>query len=384
MDCSAITPISAFQSTNLNSKIQSFSRLGDRITRALGAPMINVEIHSDQLFENISIACEMFTKFAGYTEEYLVFNSDLYVTGKGIKLDDLFSITPEFSKVTVPSSTVYAATSTIPAGYFSTSRTLSAIYPTGIYANQILTTYDYLSVINFNSAVANTFKPSTNDTAQYVNSFDYDAMNYRRVIDVVDFEEGTSDGVNTLFTIEQTLAQQTYFSYAMGNYGFDLISWYTLKNWLGVREKLLATKRAFTFDPRTQYVTFYPPPRTPGSGSHFWGVFPCYVERPLRDIIKEQWVYQYALALSKIAVGNVRGKYSGTTMFGGGSVNYNDLLSQGLAERDKLEEKLYTGAPGLGDAAPPQFFIGAWIVGFLMPVSIFLTGLGDAISTIFS
>ena len=29
----------------------------------------------------------------------------------------------------------------------------------------------------------------------------------------------------------------------MGNYGFDLVSWYTLKEWLDTREKLLAIKR---------------------------------------------------------------------------------------------------------------------------------------------
>ncbi len=359
MDCSAITPISAFQSTDLSSQINTFSRLGDRITRSLGAPMINIEIHQDQLFENISIACEMFTKYAGYTEEYLVFNSDLYVNGVGVKLDSLFSITPEFNKIVKPSSTVYAATSSIPANFFSSSPTLSSYFSTGIFTNQILTTTDYLSVINFNSTVASLFTPSSNSQSQLVNSFDYDIMSYRKVIDVTNFEEGTSDGVNTLFTIEQTLAQQTYFSYAMGNYGFDLISWYTLKNWLGVREKMLAIRRAFTFDPRTQYLVMYPPPRTPGSGSRFWGVISCYVERPLRDVIKEQWVYQYALALSKIAVGNVRGKYTGTTMFGGGSINYNDLLSQGLKEKDALEEKLYTGAASaFGDGAPPQFYIG--------------------------
>jgi hypothetical protein len=359
MDCSAITPVSAFQSTNLSSKIDSFTRLGDRITRSLGAPMINIEIHHDQLFENISIACEMFTKYAGYTEEYLVFDSNLYVDGKGVKLDDLYSITPEFNKIVTPTTTVYFATSTIPASFFSTSTTLSSVYPTGIFINQILTTSSYLSIINFNSVVAGTFTPSSDDQDKFVNSFDYDAMSYRKVVDVHDFEEGTSDGVNTLFTIEQTLAQQTYFSYAMGNYGFDLISWYTLKNWLDVREKLLATRRHYTFDPCTQYLAFYPPPRTPGSGSRFWGVVACYVERPLRDIIKELWVYQYALALSKINVGNVRGKYTGTTMFGGGSINYNDILNQGLEEKKALEEKLYTGAAsGFGDGAPPMFMVG--------------------------
>jgi hypothetical protein len=358
MDCSAITPVSAFQSTNLSSKINSFTRLGERISRALGAPMINVEIHHDQLFENISQACEMFTKFAGYTEEYLVFDSNLYKDGVGVKLDDLFSITPYFKRIDKPTTTTYVAETTIPGSVFSTSKTLSAIYSSGIFANQVLTTTDYLSVMNFNSTLLSSFAPSSNDQSQYMNCFDYDAMDYRKVIDIYDFEEGSSTGVNTLFTIEQTLAQQTYFSYAMGNYGFDLISWYTLKNWLGVREKLLATRRHFTFDPRTQLLAFYPPPRTPGSGSRFYGTVACYVERPLRDIIKEPWVYQYALALSKISLGNIRGKITGVQMFGGGSINYNDILTQGLEEKKDLEEKLYTGAPGLGDVAPPMFFVG--------------------------
>lgn len=359
MDCSAITPISAFQSSNLANKINSFGRLGDRISRALGAPMINIEIHHDQLFENIAQACEMFTKYAGYTEEYLVFDSDLYIDGVGIKLDQLFSITPYYSKINKPSNTVYAATSTIPASIFSTSSLLSGTYTNGIFVNQLLTTTAYLSVLNFNSTLTQYFNPSTNDQNLYTNSFDYDTMDYRKVIDVYNFEEGSSSGVNTLFTIEQTLAQQTYFSYAMGNYGFDLISWYTLKNWLEVRDKLLATRRDFKFDDRTQTLVFYPPPRTPGSGSRFYGVIACYVERPLRDVIKEQWVYQYALALTKITLGNVRGKYGNTTLFGGGSINYNDILSQGLDEKQKLEDKLFTGAtPGFGDAAPPVFFIG--------------------------
>ena len=359
MDCSAITPITAFQSTNLGSKIDTFSRLGTRISRALGAPMINVEIHHDQLFENISIACELFSKYAGYTDEFLVFDSDLYKDGKGVKLDDLFSITPYFNKTITPSGTVYVATSAISSAYFTNSNTLSSVYADGIFANQILTTRDYLSVINFNSAAAYTFKPSENSQTQFVNSFDYDVMDYRKVMDVVDFEEGSSSGINTLFTIEQTLAQQTYFSYAMGNYGFDLISWYVLKNWLEVREKLLAQRRHITFDPRTQYMVMYPPPRTPGSGSRFYGVVACHVERPLRDIIKEPWVYQYALALSKISLGNIRGKYQNVQMFGGGSINFNDILSQGLEEKRNLEAQLFSGAsPGFGDADPPMFFVG--------------------------
>jgi hypothetical protein len=362
MPCTEVTPISAFQSTNLNNKICSYQRLGDRIMRALGAPLVTVEIHHDQLFENISVACEMYSKYAGYTEEYLVFDSDLYVDGKGLKLDELFSITPTFNKIVDPTvPTVFVATSSIPSNIFASSSTLSATYNSGIFKNQILKTTSYQPITSFNQSLTAYFQqngPGRCSDEKFYNSFDYDIMDYRKVMEIVDFEEGSTTGVNTLFTIEQTLAQQTYFSYAMGNYGFDLISWYVLKNWLKDREKLLAQKRYFTFDPRTQYLTFYPPPRTPGSGSRFYGVISCYVERPLRDIIKEQWVYQYALALSKITVGTIRGKYQGTNLFGGGTINAA-ILEDGKAEKEKLESLLMQQGPaGFGDAAPPMFFVG--------------------------
>ena len=381
-----ITPLSAFQSTNLSSKIDSFNRLSDRILRSLGYPFINIELHRDQLYENISIAGEMFAKFAGYTREYLVFDSNLYIKDYGMKLDVLFTakasdtfaqqianvnVNPQYSKyVNNPTTTVYVVNSAIPGTYFTSMSAVSSTLVDGTTANMVIdkTVYDY--IINEDSSLATFFiksiqqpitilgEPARQPSTGYLNSFDYDVMDYRKVMSVVDFEEGSTSGINTLFTIEQTLAQQTYFSYAMGNYGFDLISWYVLKDWLKNREKLLATKPSWDFDERTQILRMYPQPKaSKDSSSRYYGVISCYVERALRDIIKEPWVYQYALALCKITLGRVRGKYTGTTLFGGGSVNA-DMLQEGLTEKEELERKLYEGAPGLGDNEPPMFFIG--------------------------
>ena len=384
-----ITPISAFQSTNLNSKIDNFNRLSDRILRSLGYPFVNVEIHRDTLYENISISCEMFAKFAGYTQEYLLFDSNLYVKNQGIRLDHLFSLqnsdslqqqvefnneSKDFSNYMQENETFYVANSAIPGTYFSTISALSASLKDGTFANQIFSE-DVYSVITDSSStilsgLSTYFTPSfkqnfttegtvTGKREKFMNSFDYDILDYRKVIAVQDFEEGSSTGINTLFTIEQTMAQQTYFSYAMGNYGFDLVSWYVLKDWMEMREKLLATKRSYTFDDRTQMLRMYPQPRSGGSSAaRFYGVVSCYIERPIRDIIKEHWVYQYSLALTKIAVANIRGKYGSVTLFGGGSLNSSDLMTQGLSEKEKLETALYESAPGLGDAEPPMFFVG--------------------------
>jgi hypothetical protein len=380
-----IAPISGFQSTNLNSKVDNFNRLGDRILRTLGYPFTNVEIHRDQLYENISIAIEYFSKFAGYTKEYLIFDSNLYQKDYGIKLDDLFTLqnsdtfkqqkdlnTPnkDFTKEIDNSETVYISTSSISGSLFSSISSLSSALENGISANNIFTDTFYEEIVSQVPSVSSLFVPQVKNNftregsvvsngENFVNSFDYDTMDYRKVIAVTDFEEGSSTGINTLFTIEQTLAQQTYFSYAMGNYGFDLVSWYTLKNWLETREKMLATRRSYSFDERTQILRMYPQPNASSSNVRFYGVISCYVERPIRDILKELWVYQYSLALTKMAVANIRGKYGNVTLFGGGSINATDLMTQGLAERDKLEQQLMTGAaPGQGDADPPLFFVG--------------------------
>ena len=375
-----VTPVSAFLSTNLNNQIQCYGRLGDRIKRALGYPLITLEIHSDQLFENIQIAVEYFSKFAGYTEEYLIFDSNLYEKNKGIRLDYLFTIRnseyttqqklndappfpgPNFN-IEEPAS-VFITIDEISPGTFSSSTTLSSTLSSGMQELDIIDSDLYTAITTFNSSLTGNFKQTRRKTitmqcenttaSTYSNVYDYDVLDYRKVVNVVDFEEGSTTGINTLFTLEQTLAQQTYFSYALGNYGFDLLSWYSLKEFIDTREKLLATRRDIKFDPRTQYLTMHPQP----SKSRFYGVISCYVERPIRDIIKEQWVYEYALALSKITIGRVRSKFTGVNLLGGGTLNY-DLLAEGKSEKEALETKLMTGAsPGFGDADPVMFFVG--------------------------
>lgn len=379
-----ISPISGFQSTNLNNRIDSFDRLGDRVLRTLGYPFINVEVHKDQLYENISIAAEYFTKFAGYTKEYLIFDSRMYKKNYGIKLDELFSLqtsntfkeqkdlqtrNPDFTKE-ITDGTIFVSTSGAPGSLFTGISSLSSALLSGIDPYDIFTPDLYTKIVTEVPTISSIFKTKVKDkftvegvdsvnTNQFVNSFDYDVMDYRKVIAMTDFEEGSSTGINTLFTIEQTMAQQTYFSYAMGNYGFDLISWYAMKNWMETREKLLATKRSYTFDERTQIMRMYPQPNAGNSDIRFYGVVACYVERPIRDVIKELWVYQYTLALTKMVVANIRGKYGSVSLFGGGSVNSTDLMTQGLAEKAALEEQLLTGAaPGQGDADPALFFVG--------------------------
>lgn len=276
-------------STNANSKITSYSALAQRIRRQLGEPLVNVEIADEQIYDNIAIAMEFFTKYAGYTEEFLVFDSKLYQKGKGIKVDTLINETQEM--------------------YSSFTPNLSTGY-------------------------------------------DYDLESYRRVLDCFAFTYGETTGINTLFTLEQAMAQQIYSSYMVGNFGFDLITWETLKGFIDTRTKVLAMTPHFRFDPKNQILRIIPEPIPDQT---YMGVVGCYIERPIKDIINERWIFRYSMALTKISVANVRGKFGGTNLFGGGAVNYGDFMNQGIEERNALEAELKAS---MEDQTPPMFFLG--------------------------
>jgi hypothetical protein len=278
-------------STYLNPKIEAYSDLLERIKRLLGWPSMNIDLCDENIAGFIDQAVELYTKYAGYTEEYLLFNTSIYKTGRGIKLDDLFSCTPEL------------------------------------------------------------FTTLSNNTSA---SFDYDLKDYRKVLDIWSFEQGESTGINTLFTLEQAMVQQVYYGNLLGSFGFDLITWHITKDWLETREKVLAQKPLIRFNARTQYMTILPEPMR---NQNYYGAIGAYVEKPIRDLIAEPWVIFYVQALAKIAIGNLRTKYQGQVIFGGGTVNGNDLLNQGLKEKEELEKQLLTGQ-GFADVEPPKFFMG--------------------------
>ena len=420
----SVTPVepdpSLYYSTNLNHRIKDIDGLCDRIAMTLGYPQINVEAHTIQVYDNIAQACEMFTKFAGYTEEYMVFHSSLYEKGKGLYMPSLIENTPELNDQITDENVSYDTKPihTEPVDYINENRTVYSYvvsrdenspvefliqFKSGYYhhATKFLITGIYNDITDeVDASVAEYGTTYTSESPKaaftvhtggdtieiranvqvkgvvtisqgsyspapkkktlttYSRGMDNLLNTTRKVVDVFSFEEGTTSGINTLFTIEQTLAQQTYFSYAMGKYGFDLVSWYTLKEWLNMRNKMLSTKYHWRFNDREQRMYMTPDP-TSHTRAQFWGAVGVWLEKPVKDIIVEPWVYQYALALTKITIARIRGKYQGTNLFGGGSPNYSELLSEGTQEKAELERKLYEGTtPGFGDAAPPSFFIG--------------------------
>ena len=313
-------------STNLNSKIKTYSDLIKRVKMQLGYPIVQVELCDEMIVEHIDTALEWYTKYAGYTEEMLVFDSGNYIAGYGLPVDKIFS-------------QLYC---------------LSQIEP----------------------RMGNKRADNTPAQGQFI---DYDLDSYRKVVDCWSFDEADGQQSDYLFSMEYIFAQQTYYSYVLGNYGFDLTTWHILKDWIDTREKMFALKRRVIFDERKQVLKLIPEPRN-DSRNHerFVGVLGCYVEKPIKELISERWIYQYTSALTKIAIGNIRGKFTSVSMFGGGTVNYNDLLSQGLEEKKTLETELMEKH---GEVPPIKFFVGI-LTGLLIPAALILGNMLNAFGSL--
>ena len=91
--------------------------------------------------------------------------------------------------------------------YNATTTVLSSILTDGVNVGDIFnellknTIVSSLSTSSLSSEIEGSFKPevknnftvqgvSVGEVDTYVNSFDYDVMDYRKVIDITDFEEG--------------------------------------------------------------------------------------------------------------------------------------------------------------------------------------------------
>lgn len=290
-------PLSAFYSTAINSRIDSFPKLATRNLRMLGCPLIKLEIAQDMAYEAISKAVELYTEYSEPDQEYLLFDSSLYTAGLGVRLDTLVSYTPELS---------------------------SLVDPTDINSN-----------------------------------FGRDTLlgEYRKVIDVRNMEEGTNTGTNILFSLQYSLTQQLGVLFYSGGLakGFDLITWYAAQEFLELRNKMLALKSYTRFDQNTQILRILPEPDP--AKSRYWALIEVLMEPRIKDALKSHFVQEYSLALMKIMIGNIRGKYNGVQLLGNGTMNFNDVLSQGLATKEKLENDLLNGTGGFVSGAPPTFLV---------------------------
>ena len=185
--------------------------------------------------------------------------------------------------------------------------------------------------------------------------FDYDIMDYRKVASVTNYSESGVSSITSLYNFDTSLAQQFFYTNQFNHRSFGLTTWYALHEWRNTYEKMLAVKRGWSFNKDTQYLTLTPQPRM---GERFFGIVECWVEKPLKDVLKEPWVFDYALAIAKEMLGRVRSKWGDSvSMLGGGSLTGNALAQEGVTKQKELLDELIKNQ-AYGAMHKPRFFVG--------------------------
>lgn len=410
-------PLEAFMSTDLNNKNKTYDDIAERILHFFGYPAVSVsDLHRDQIYDAISMAVERFYKHAGVVKEYLILDSRLYEQNHGIPIDKLCTISGILSRpddyatkrtadrgpeqtVKVPDD-VYITKGYIPASHYYISesdykllarnvneQTLEEVkllkvmaekYPNGIEELSIISKdfKDYLcnkfnyhedffkkskdkvftvggEEATFTDIEGNKVQKDTNRS--YNKMFDYDIMDYRRVNSVTNYSESGVSSITSLYNFDTSLAQQFFYTNQFNHRSFGLTTWYALHEWRNLYEKMLAVKRGWSFNKDTQYLTLTPQPKM---GERFFGIVECWVERPLKDVLKEPWVFDYALAVCKEMIGRVRSKWGDSvSMLGGGSLSGNALAQEGVNKQKELLDELIKNQ-AYGAMHKPRFFIG--------------------------
>ena len=379
-----VKPLEAYMSTDLNNKNKTYDDISERILHFFGYPAVSVsDLHRNQIYDAISMAVERFYKHAGVVKEYLILDSRLYEQNHGIPIDKLCTISGILSRpddyatkrsaergpeqtVKVPDE-VYITKDYIYKKDYYLSKSdyellhksveekdkaeidmlyaMSQKYPDGIEPLSIISEKLYKYLVTKRKYNTEMFKKSK-DTVftlggekqelhtetdlgrerkplQYNKMFDYDIMDYRKVVSVVNYSESGVSSITSLYNFDTSLAQQFFYTNQFNHRSFGLTTWYALHEWRNLYEKMLAVKRGWHFNKDTQYLTLTPQPRM---GERFFGIVECWVERPLKDVLKEPWVFDYALAVCKEMLGRVRSKWGDSVqMLGGGSLSGNAL-----------------------------------------------------------
>lgn len=411
-----IKPLEAFMSTDLNNKNRTYDDISERILHFFGYPAVSVsDLHRNQIYDAISMAVERFYKHAGVVKEYLILDSRLYEQNHGIPIDKLCTISGILSRpddyatkrsaergpeqtVKVPDD-VYITKDYIKKGDYYLSnedykllinnvpsdkiaeikmlKAMSEKYPDGVEELSIISKDFMEFLVSKRKYNTEMFKKSKDavftiggekqeiytdgefgkerDSIQYNKMFDYDIMDYRKVVSVVNYSESGVSSITSLYNFDTSLAQQFFYTNQFNHRSFGLTTWYALHEWRNLYEKMLAVKRGWHFNKDTQYLTLTPQPRM---GERFFGIVECWVERPLKDVLKEPWVFDYALAVCKEMLGRVRSKWGDSVqMLGGGSLTGNALAQEGVTKQKELLDELIKNQ-AYGAMHKPRFFIG--------------------------
>lgn len=129
-----------------------------------------------------------------------------------------------------------------------------------------------------------------------------------------------------------------FFGMGNGNAVGSFVTYQCMNEWFDMVKRMCGSNPDFQYDKTSRKLHLMPEPQCAGK-SHRFIVATCFVEPPLETLLGEDYFLRLALAESKIIVGMVRKKFSGTQLLGGGQID-TEIFNEGKEERDKLIEEI--------------------------------------------
>lgn len=158
-----------------------------------------------------------------------------------------------------------------------------------------------------------------------------------------DYNSDIWSNLNTLFTVENMMLHRWGFNI----YQPDVITFQIMYEWLDLFKTMYGRQYRVEIDEFGGIARVLPFPR------HDGGIFiDVWVKRPEAQLYRHSWIRDYVFAKCMIQIGMNRGKYSGVTLPGGGTLNADMYLNKGEQMVEKLEEALLTEW-----SEPPDFFV---------------------------
>lgn len=181
------------------------------------------------------------------------------------------------------------------------------------------------------------------------------------VTEVLGYSVQAMGSINTLFTVENYLYSMGMFDQLLmrgGGDGYTLVSYHIARQFLDTVHRYVVDAYNFHYHKYTNQLEIQPPPPSSGattvvsSGGTMMLNTPGYIllrtyqlEGDAEDLYDLPWFLDYVTALCKISLGRVRSKFANYTAVGsnvGLALDGDTLLQEGIAEIEKLDERLRT------------------------------------------
>lgn len=150
----------------------------------------------------------------------------------------------------------------------------------------------------------------------------------------IDAQQTLGTGPIKLFTVENTMWNEGMMNFKMGS---GLVSWTLAQQYIETMRDIMTPDYFVEFNKFTKTMRITPIP-TRDDLVAMVEVYTLWDQNVKSAIFNEIWLKHYALALTKITMGHIWGKFSSIPLPGGGQLDGSALRDQGIEEKKQLEE----------------------------------------------